>query len=336
MDSVLHDKLQQLGDLELAILVALISEEHCMLSSSSDSIENLKEELHLICSEAFGLQVATVDCSAQTNVDEFSEAILVDVADEDDHDSFDHGINSRKQSNALSSDRFGSVSNTLDNRRIADVIIVKNLDLASPNVQVQTLELLRTKRIFTRTAMHVAPKSLLVVAVVSKPEARLTHHLNDMFAMSHFHDADLGFSRTEDRLEGHRSAHGFHQDDINSLRSLARNVHITAEMAGYLHNVVIFMRLSRYVKSGVTATATRNFRTLAKALAPLHSLEFLTPSLVALAARKIYPHRLVLATSETERSLQWGSDPEAVRQMLDGLTVELVIEEVIASVESPL
>ncbi|WPG99511.1 Hypothetical protein R9X50_00232600 [Acrodontium crateriforme] len=336
MASTLHDKLQQLGDLELAILVALISEEHCILSSSSNSTENLKEELHLVCSELFGLQVATIDCSAQTNVDEFSEAILVDVADEDDHDSFDREIGSRTQSAVPGSDRFGGVNNTLDNRRIADVIIAKNIDLASPNVQVQTLELLRTKRIFTRTAMHLAPKSLLFVAVVSKPEARLTHHLNDMFAMSHFHDADLGFSRTEDRFEGQHSTNGFHQNEVKSLRVQARNVHITAEMAGYLHNVVIFMRLSRYVKSGVTATATRNLRTLAKTLASLHGLEFLTPSLVALAARKIYPHRLVLATSETERSLQWGSDPEAVRQMMDGLTVELVIEEVIASVESPL
>ena len=60
------------------------------------------------------------------------------------------------------------------------------------------------------------------------------------------------------------------------------------------------------------------------------------PSLVALAARKVYPHRLVLATADTERSLQWGSDPQAVKEMLEGVTVEDAIEDVIDSVETPL
>ena len=59
----------------------------------------------------------------------------------------------------------------------------------------------------------------------------------------------------------------------------------------------------------------------------------MTPSLVALAARKIYPHRIVLTTPENERSLQWGSDIEAVRQMLDGVVVEDVIDDVLAQVE---
>lgn len=62
----------------------------------------------------------------------------------------------------------------------------------------------------------------------------------------------------------------------------------------------------------------------------------MTPSLVALAARKIYPHRIVLTTPENERSLQWGSDIEAVRQMLDGVVVEDVIDDVLAQVEVPL
>ena len=60
------------------------------------------------------------------------------------------------------------------------------------------------------------------------------------------------------------------------------------------------------------------------------------PSLVALAVRKIYPHRLVLATVENERSLMWGSDPAAIRELLEGVTIQDVIEEVLASVEAPL
>lgn len=72
------------------------------------------------------------------------------------------------------------------------------------------------------------------------------------------------------------------------------------------------------------------------ALAPLHGLTYVSPSLVALAARKIYPHRIVITAPEDERSMQWGSSLEAVKAVLDGVTEEEVIEEVLQSVEVPL
>lgn len=71
-------------------------------------------------------------------------------------------------------------------------------------------------------------------------------------------------------------------------------------------------------------------------LAPLHGLNYVTPSLVALAARKIYPHRIAITTPERERSMQWGSQLEAVKAVLEGVTPEIVIEEVLESVEVPL
>jgi hypothetical protein len=71
-------------------------------------------------------------------------------------------------------------------------------------------------------------------------------------------------------------------------------------------------------------------------LAPLHGVDYITPSFVALAARKIYPHRIVLTAPENERSMQWGSSLEAVKAVLEGVTVEDAIQEVLQSVEAPL
>lgn len=62
----------------------------------------------------------------------------------------------------------------------------------------------------------------------------------------------------------------------------------------------------------------------------------MTPSLVALAARKIYPHRIVITTPEDERSMQYGSDLTAVAALLEGITPEAIMDEVLASVEAPL
>ena len=62
----------------------------------------------------------------------------------------------------------------------------------------------------------------------------------------------------------------------------------------------------------------------------------MSPSMVALAARKIYPHRIVITAPENERSMQWGSSLEAVKAVLEGVTPEDVIEEVLESVEAPM
>lgn len=73
-----------------------------------------------------------------------------------------------------------------------------------------------------------------------------------------------------------------------------------------------------------------------RCLAPLHSLSYVTPSLVALAARKVYPHRLFITSPQNERSMQYGSELAAVTSMLEGITPEHVIEEVLTAVEMPL
>jgi MoxR-like ATPase len=128
----------------------------------------------------------------------------------------------------------------------------------------------------------------------------------------------------------------FSPADLTHLTNLTSEVKISSEVRAYLHNIVVFMRLHRAVTGGISALATRHFNTLAHALAPLHGLDYISPSMVALAARKIYPHRIVITAPENERSMQWGSSLDAVKAVLEGVTVEDVVEEVLESVEVPL
>ena len=181
-----------------------------------------------------------------------------------------------------------------------------------------------------------------------------------MFAISHFHTEDDGFPNLEEQ-DFEEQSHSNdaasissvvkHQrsneeplsesptitaDDIQDMRASVKAVRVSAEVAAYLHNIVIFMRLNRFVAGGVSAYATRHFRAIVYALAPLHGLDYVPPSLVDLAARKVYAHRLILATPNTERSMQWGSDVRAVEQVLKYVTVADAIESVLSSVEAPL
>ena len=334
MAESIQAKVQDLGDLELAILVCLVAQEHCLFSTGEGSTYDLQEELRQICLSTFGLRPVVVECSAATTLDDFSEGILVDSFDDgDDVDQQGRPDAELDSSSRPQPGHFGS--NMLDNRCIADVIIATNLDLACENVQVQALELVRTKRIFTRRAMHTTSKDFMILAITSKPGLRLFRHLNDMFCMSHVHAVEDGLPYSNGDLSK-ETATQFTREDIADLRILAEDAAHTPEIAAYMHNIVVFMRNNRFIKGGVTATTTRQLRKIAKTLAPLHGLDYVPPSLVALAVRKLYPHRLRLATMETERSLQWGSDPAAIKQLLEGVTVEDAIEDVLATVQTPL
>lgn len=71
-------------------------------------------------------------------------------------------------------------------------------------------------------------------------------------------------------------------------------------------------------------------------MAPFQRLDFLVPSLVAIAAKKTYRHRIVVAQRKDDRSLLYGSNLTAAKYALAGLTPESIIEEVLAEVETPL
>ncbi|KAK3325486.1 hypothetical protein B0H66DRAFT_599642 [Apodospora peruviana] len=325
--------------------------------------------------------------------------------------------------------------------QIANIIFAKNLDRAPKAVQIQALELLRTRRIFTRTSVQPAPKQFAFIALVgaaSGGQGRVTRHLNDFFYIAHWHDPDEdGFPNLEEEetewaattsdgdhvyddddndkasidsgssvvkktpAVGSGSFSGFSpsslsssslqqqqkqkqkqkqgqqsqpshlspllqpssttrsgQDDtyyyeeaitapppppllteidIAHLAQLAQHVRVDVDVSRYRMNIIAFLRMHRAVDvGGVSPAATKHFDQLMRSLAPLHGLDYVTPSLVALAAKKIYLHRIIMvAAPERERSMQWGSELAAVEALLDGLGPEDVIDEVLGMVAVP-
>lgn len=123
--------------------------------------------------------------------------------------------------------------------------------------------------------------------------------------------------------------------DISHLSQLAQQVRVDVDVVRYQMNIVSFLRMHRAVARGVTPAATKHLDKLMRCLAPLHALDYVTPALVALAARKVYLHRIRIAAPEKERSMQWGSRLEAVRILLDGFGPEHVIDEVLAMMTAP-
>jgi hypothetical protein len=346
------------SDLELAVLLGLIARQPCLIYGDDDSINNLATELALIVSDKFKLSHAVLEPSDLQSVDTFVDAILDDAhhfADDADFDNSDSEAAATTLKSRIANVSFrGGVRShveqpTLDNRMVVNVIIAKNFNYASHDVQIQVMDLVRKHRVFSKTTVHPVPKLFLFLPIVSTStmHVRINGQLNDRIFISHRHKPEDGFPNVEDMEmdDPFRTAslsrspsspqHHIGKDSLDRLAELGKQVTITPEVRRHLQDIVVFLRMERGVDSGITPYSNVCFVDLAKYLAPLHGIDYVTPSLLELAAKKVFPHRLIVAEPERERSTQFGSDIGAVRQYMRGLEPEHVIDAVLAKVPTP-
>ena len=71
-----QDVIQSLNDLELAILVCLIANEHCIIRADESALGDLQTELENVCKNTFGLPSTALHCDAKTTLEGFAEAVI--------------------------------------------------------------------------------------------------------------------------------------------------------------------------------------------------------------------------------------------------------------------
>lgn len=169
-----------------------------------------------VAANVFGLSQTVIDCTEHTTLEDFAHSILTA---ESNVPLSNPPIRSRQDSYFLSHPTFTSIKRSptsetfTEHKTIANVIIAKNLDEAPKQIQIQALELMRTKRIFTRTSVQTVPKRFLFIAVIAGGEGpRLTKHLNDYMFISHFHDPEDGLPNIEE----------LYDDDGKSISSVVK------------------------------------------------------------------------------------------------------------------
>jgi MoxR-like ATPase len=348
-DQGVAQKVQGLSDVELALLLSLVAKENCIIQTGEESLEALDKEINLIARNVFGLSFASIQCSPSTTLEDFTHGILIDVPIKR-NSTTPSTPNTNYRASAFKFER----SYSGDLYQIANIVVVKCINDSAHQIQMQALELIRTRRIFTHTGVYSVPKPFLMVVVTAASSLPLSKHLNDHLFLSHLHTLEEGFPNTEESSEWIEDdkvstssirrvasftvpalAPVFSAEELAKLAALKDEVVLSVEVKRYLHDVLTFLRFHRAVESGVSPRATRHFELLVKCLAPLHGLPFATPSLVTLAARKVYMHRLTLVDAENERSMQYGSDGVTMAELLVDMTPELVIEDVISNVEVP-
>ncbi|KIW64484.1 hypothetical protein PV04_09413 [Phialophora macrospora] len=363
------EHVEDLTDLELAVLLSLVAQHHCLVVTTDDLLDDLASELALIVRDMFNLSYIILDRHDLQSIDAFGAAILDDDNADLEGAPYDSDADFRNPGNLnskLASVDFRAASSSLlersklDTRKLVNVVIAKDFNYAHEDVQIQALELIRSRRIYSRTTVHLAPKTFLLLPLVtaSSRHIRLNKHLNDRIFMSHSHSPEEGFPNLEelndpanlgdqDSAYSHSRSPSLRRQEmiasrridaklIEQLRAQSQATTITPEIRRYLQDVVAFLRMERGVDGGISPYATTLFLALAKCLAPFHGIDFVTPSLVALAAKKIYPHRIIMATPSRERSTQYGTDLASACDLLNDLDPDKVIQNVLDTIDCPI
>ncbi|OCT45134.1 hypothetical protein CLCR_05862 [Cladophialophora carrionii] len=396
------EHVDDLTDLELAVLLSLVAQHHSMVVTTDDLLDDLASELALvgchdtklgpwlifrkIVRDMFNLSYIILDRDDLESIDAFGAAILDDDNADGEgalYDSDAEFANPGMLSSKVASVDFRAASSSLlersklDTRKVVNVVIAKDFNFAHQDVQIQALDLIRRRRIYSRTTVHLAPKTFLLLPLVatSSKHIRLNKHLNDRIFMSHSHSPEDGFPNLEEldgaaNSEDHGSTYSYSHSPsarrqetiasrridakvrlavrrglvrsdlqlqlIEQLRAQSQATTVTPEIRRYLQDVVAFLRMERGVDGGISPYATTLFLALAKYLAPFHGIDYVTPSLVALAAKKIYPHRIIMATPSRERSTQYGTDLASAHDLLNDLDPDEVIQNVLDTIECPI
>ncbi|KAJ5757524.1 uncharacterized protein N7511_006218 [Penicillium nucicola] len=351
----------QLSDLEVALLLCLAAREHCLIETTSHGIHDLAKELALIATSTFNYTYCIVDCSSATSIDDITNEVLTP-------DARTHYRLPRPWLNTEPSSKRSSYKSFDDpikgpapiahlaSSNVVNIVIAKNFNFVSDDIQVHILQLMRSRELIVENGALNAPDEFLFIPLVSRDSNQLQpplkFHLNDNLFISHFHSPESGYTYLEENdwlSDGQLSASSvihtskdllkkgpaITQNVIEQLREASATVSTSAEVVRYIQDIVVFLRLSRAVAGGISAKANIQFTRFAQLLAPLHGIDYLTPSIVALAAKKIFRHRIIVTAPGQDRSLQYGSNLHAVSQVLTDVTPDSILDGVLA-LEPPL
>ncbi|KAJ5120323.1 uncharacterized protein N7515_009711 [Penicillium bovifimosum] len=360
-DTDLADLAEQLSDLEVALFLCLVAREHCLIETTSYCIRDLAKELALISSSTFGYSYCVLECSSATSIEDIFNDVLSPDARANYRPSrpWMNAETSSKRSSFKSLDNYSKPPaplSQLPGSNVVNVVVAKNFNYVSDDIQVQMLHLMRSRELVTENGALNAPEDFLFIPLVARDSDQLqpplkTHLVDNLF-VSHFHNPGSGYTYLEENdwlSDGQLSAssviHKSKQKQmkqamvsraaLESLRERSALVSTSAEVVRYIQDIVVFLRLSRAVARGVSAKANIQFSRFTQLLAPLHGIDYVTPSIVALAARKVFRHRICVTAPGEDRSLQYGSNLHAVSQVLADVTPDSILDGVLA-LEPPL
>lgn len=222
------------------------------------------------------------------------------------------------------------------NQSLNAIYVISGMDKLSNTMQSLILEIIRTKKIRYNEKTYFGSELFTVVGVLDDYNAKdkqLFRYLQDAFWFKQPHDPQANSISHLDLKNVESSAEMIRK--FKTIGDSINSVVIVPEMKRYIYDIVIFIRTHRCVNTGLPGRCISELELLSKALCVLFNRGFVIPSIIKLASRKLLPLKIKMIKPEHEPSLQWGSDPELVNELMKRMTPQLIVEDVLTKVSPP-
>lgn len=209
------------------------------------------------------------------------------------------------------------------------VVIIRGLENTTLKFQVAMLEVMKARQ------PQKLEEVFLVVAIVESiqgSEMCLYRYLQDQFWFRQTQLVEPFGGESE--VVGPESVLSY--EEVVKIRRQVAEVTMIPEIRRYILDIIVFIRNHRIVVEGVATRFIKEFELLVKCLAVVNGYSYVTPVVVKLAARKFFPLRISVCDYEDEATLNWGSEVDLIRLMMQKWNADLVIEDVLKRVQPPI
>jgi MoxR-like ATPase len=210
----------------------------------------------------------------------------------------------------------------------ANILLGDEINRASPKTQSALLEAMEERQVTVDGTTHLLPSPFLVIATQNPAEHEGTYPLPESQIDRFLLRIRLGYPERQAEVAMLDQQGGLSAEDlvpivgpieVATMIRVADAVHVAPALRGYLVDLATATRSHPAIALGMSPRATLGLQRSAKALAASLGREYVIPDDIKQLAEPVLGHRLVL-----------GADAQ-----LSGITVEEVVDDVLASVVVP-
>jgi MoxR-like ATPase len=216
---------------------------------------------------------------------------------------------------------------------MANVILVDEINRATPRTQSALLESMQEHQITVDTTTLPLPRPFLLIATQNPIEMAGTYLLPEAQLDRFLLRLTLGYpSEDEEGLMVRQNSRGSRLDSLDTvltgeellqLQVRCRDVHVTPDVEGYLVKLVRTTRHEARIDVGASPRATLALYTAAQSLAAIRGRAFVLPDDVKELALPVLGHRLIL---KSEERLRGGSAEQVLTDVIKHIPAPVVPE----------
>ena len=211
----------------------------------------------------------------------------------------------------------------------ANMVLADEINRATPRTQSALLEAMAERQVTVDGETHRMPEPFMIMATQNPLESQGTFPLPEAQTDRFFMRLSLGYMRREQELSVltgedtddlvSRLTACVTPEDTAAAKRAVRGVEVTADVAGYLLDLVTATRSDTRIRIGVSTRGALALYRASQAAAALQGRGYVTPEDVKALAPSVLAHRIVMAGAGrmTEGEELIGSLAETCRVPLE-------------------